>query len=53
VGHKIYIDNSSPELFDDLCTKTMNCYTTVRPKRKVMTKITGEKMKLKQGSRLR
>jgi hypothetical protein len=53
VGHKIYIDNSSPELSDDLCTKTMNSYRTVRPKRKVMTKIIGEKMKLKQGSRLR
>jgi len=53
VGHEIYIENSSPELFDDLCTKTINSYWTVRPNRKVMPKITGEKMKLKQDSRLR
>ena len=53
MGHKFYIDNLSPEVFDDLCTKTMNSYGTVISNRKVMAKINGEKMKLKQGSRLR
>ena len=53
MGHKIYIDNSSPELFDDLCTKTVNSYRTVKANKKVMPKIIGENMKLKQSSRLR
>jgi hypothetical protein len=43
VGHKIYINNSSPELSDDLCTKTMNSYRTVRPKRKWWLRLLGRK----------
>ena len=51
VGHKLYMDNffSSPALFDDLCTKTINCHGTVRPKRKGMPKNCGQKIKLKWG----
>ena len=49
MGHKIYIDNSFPELCDDLCTKTMNSYRTARPNRRVMPKIIGEKMKSEAG----
>jgi hypothetical protein len=37
-GHKLYMDNffSSPDLFDDLTKKKINCCGTVRPKRKEM-----------------
>lgn len=43
VGHKLYMDNSFLELFDDLHTET------VRPDRQLMPKSIGKKMKLKQG----
>jgi hypothetical protein len=34
VGHRLYMDSffSFPALFDDLHTKTINCYGTVREK---------------------
>jgi len=31
VGHALYVDNSTPELFDDLHTETINCCGTIRP----------------------
>jgi hypothetical protein len=36
VGYKLYMDHffSSPDLFDDLHSKTINCCGTVRPNRK-------------------
>jgi hypothetical protein len=36
VGHKLYMDNffSSPALFDDLHTETINFCGTIRPNRK-------------------
>jgi hypothetical protein len=49
VGHKLFMDNSSPELFDNLRTKTINCCGTVTPNRKVMDMSIKKKMKLKQG----
>jgi hypothetical protein len=49
VGHKVYTDNSSPELFYDLCTKTIKPWGAVTPNRKVMPKTIGPKKKLKQG----
>ena len=49
VGHKLCMNNSSPQLFDDLHTQTMNCCRTVRQNIKVVTKNNGQKMKLKQG----
>ena len=50
VGHKLYMDSfsSSPALFDDLHTVTINCCGTVRPNRKGMLKNFGHKMKLKR-----
>jgi hypothetical protein len=44
-GHKLYRENffSSPELFDDLHTKVINCCGTVRPDQK------GTKLRLKRG----
>jgi hypothetical protein len=38
MGHKLYVDSnfSSPALFDDLQSKTINCCETVRPNRKGM-----------------
>jgi hypothetical protein len=38
VGHKLYMDNffTSPDLFDDLLSKTINCCGTVRPNQKGM-----------------
>jgi hypothetical protein len=44
VGHKLYTDNSSPALFDNLCTKVINCSETVRPNRKGMPKSFGQKI---------
>lgn len=29
VGHKLYMDNSPPDLFDDLCTETINKQTVI------------------------
>lgn len=49
VGHKLCVDNSSPELFDDLHTEKINFCGTVRPNRKAMPTSTGQKMKLKWG----
>jgi hypothetical protein len=51
VGHKLYMDNffSSPELFDDLHTKAINCCGTVRPNHKGMPRDFGKTLKLKQG----
>lgn len=43
VGHKLYMDNSFLQLFDDLHTET------VRLDRQLMPKRIGQKMKLKQG----
>jgi len=31
VGHALCVDNSTPEVFDDLHTETINCRGTVRP----------------------
>ena len=51
VGHKLYMNSfsSSPALFDNLHTVTLNCCRTVRLKRKGMLKNFGHKMKLKRG----
>ena len=51
VEHKLYMDNffSSPALFDDLHTKTINCCGTVRPNNKGMPKNFGHEMKIKRG----
>jgi len=50
VGHKLYTDNfvSSPALFDDLHTMTINYCGTVRPNRTGMSKNFGHKMKMKR-----
>jgi hypothetical protein len=52
VGHKLYMDNfvSSPALFDDLHTKTINYCGTVRPNTTGMLKNFGHTMKLKSGN---
>jgi hypothetical protein len=42
------VDNSSPELFDDLSMKKINCCRTVTPNRRMMAKSIKQKMKLKQ-----
>jgi hypothetical protein len=49
-GHKLYMDNffSSPELFDYLHTKAINCCGTVRPNRKGMPRDFGTKLRLKR-----
>jgi hypothetical protein len=46
VGHKLYMDNflTSPELFDDLHTKT-NCCGAVRPNRNGMPETCEQKTK--------
>jgi hypothetical protein len=50
-GHKLYMDNffSSPDLFDDLHTKAINCCGTVRPNQKGMPRDFGTKLRLKRG----
>jgi len=52
VGHKLYMDNffSSPVLFYDLHTKTINCCGNVRPTRRGMPRNFGHKMTLKRGA---
>ena len=49
VGHKLYMDIfvSSPALFNNLCTKTINYCGTVIPNMKGMLKNFGHTMKLK------
>jgi len=42
MGHKLYMENSFLELFDDLCTET------VRPNRQLMPQSIVQKKKLKQ-----
>jgi hypothetical protein len=42
MGHNLYMENSSLELYDDLCIET------VRPNRQLMPQSNGQKMKLKQ-----
>lgn len=42
MGHKLYVNNSFLELFDDLHTET------VRPNRQPMSKSIGQKTKLNQ-----
>jgi len=51
VGHKLYMGNffSSPASYDDLHTKTVHCYGTVRPNRKWITKYFEHRMKMKSG----
>jgi hypothetical protein len=49
VGHKLCVNNSSPELFDDLHTEKINCCGTVRPNRTAMPTSIGQRMKLKWG----
>jgi hypothetical protein len=51
LGHKLYMDNvfSSPDLFDNLHTKAINCYGTVRPNQKGMPSDFGMKLRLKWG----
>jgi hypothetical protein len=48
MGHKLDMDIiiSSPVLFDDLHTKTVNCCGTVRPNRQLMQMKFEQKMKL-------
>jgi hypothetical protein len=50
-GHKLYMDNffPSPDLFDNLHTKAINCCGTVRPNRKGMPRDFGTKLRLKRG----
>jgi hypothetical protein len=36
VGHNLYTDNSSPELFDDLCTEKIICCGNVTPNRRAI-----------------
>ena len=51
-GHKLYMDNqfSSSDLFDDLDTKQIYCFGTVRPNRKSMPQDVGPKrMTLQRG----
>jgi hypothetical protein len=45
-GLKLYMDNffSSPDLFDNLTKKKINCYGTVRPNRKGMPQDLGQKI---------
>jgi hypothetical protein len=47
--HKLYMDNffSSPDLFDDLHTKVINCCGTIRQNRKEMPRDFGTKLTLK------
>jgi len=44
VGHEIYMDSflSSPYLFDDLHTRCVNCYRTVRQNCKGMSSFDSE-----------
>jgi hypothetical protein len=50
LGHKLYRDSlSSPNLFNDLHTKTINCCGTIRPNGKVMPSNFGRKLRLKWG----
>jgi hypothetical protein len=52
VGHKLYMDNffSSPNLFDELTTKKINCCGTVRPSRKGLPQeLRNRKLGLKKG----
>jgi hypothetical protein len=51
-GEKLFMDNfiSSPDLFNDLTKRNINCSGTVRPNRKGMPQDLGpKKIKLKQG----
>jgi len=48
MGHKLYVDSSSSELFCEIHTETTNCCGTGRPSGIVMAKCIGQKMKLKQ-----
>jgi hypothetical protein len=38
MGHKLFVDHlfSSPELYDDLMAKNINCYDNVRPNKEGM-----------------
>jgi hypothetical protein len=51
LGHELYMNNffSSPDLFDDLHMKAINCCGTVKPNRKVMPSDFGRKLRLKWG----
>jgi len=51
VGHKLYMGNffSSPASYDNLHTKTVHCYGTVRPNRQWITKYFEHRMKMKSG----
>jgi hypothetical protein len=52
VGHKLYVDNffSSPDLFDDLHTRAVNCCRTVRIIKKMLGDFDSKTLKLKQGN---
>jgi len=41
MGHKLYVDSSSSELFCEIRTETMNCCGTVRPSGIMMAKCIG------------
>jgi hypothetical protein len=43
VGHALCVDNSSPDLFDDLYAKSINCCQTVRPNRKQCLRVLDRK----------
>jgi hypothetical protein len=43
VGHKLYMDNSSPELFHDFTYWDNNCCGTVRPNRKMIATVLDRK----------
>jgi hypothetical protein len=49
-GHKTLHNNffSSPDLFNDLLTKAVNCHGNVRPDRKITSSNSGRKLRLKQ-----
>jgi hypothetical protein len=46
VEYRLYVDLSSPELFDDQCMGTVNCCGTPRPNKKMVAKSIGRKMRL-------
>jgi hypothetical protein len=51
LGHKLDMHNffSSPDLFDDLHTKDINCYGTEGPNQKGMPSNFGKKIKTEKG----
>jgi hypothetical protein len=50
LGHQLCTDFFSPDLFDYLCMKALNCCHSVRPHRKVMPSDLGRRLILKWGN---